>query len=102
MRRENLPADLLQLVAYCVSISAGCRYRQAHAGHNTERMSNAGCPSRKRSQVLNLNAACFSDAERAVIALALPPAKCPTGRRKLILMPWASTSRHVKLLKLSR
>ena len=41
---ENLPADLLQLVAYCVSVTAGCRYCQAHTGHNTARIErHPGC-----------------------------------------------------------
>ena len=38
---ENLPPELLQLIAYCVSLSAGCRYCQAHTGHNSERLSAA-------------------------------------------------------------
>ena len=78
---ENLPADLLQLVAYCVSLSAGCRYCQAHTGHNTQRMSaTPDAQAIKRSQVLNYESAdCFSDAERAVIALALAAGQVPNG-----------------------
>lgn len=78
---DNLPADLLQLVAYCVSVSAGCRYCQAHTGHNTERMSRApDAQADKRSQVLAYEtAACFSAPERAAIALALAAGEAPNG-----------------------
>lgn len=78
---ENLPADLLQLVAYCVSISAGCRYCQAHTGHNTARMSDApDTQAEKRAQVLLYESAdCFSDAERAAIALALAAGEVPNA-----------------------
>ena len=79
--QENLPADLLQLAAYCVSISAGCRYCQAHTGHNTARMSDApDAQAEKRAQVLLYDTAdCFSDAERAVIALALAAGEVPNA-----------------------
>ena len=78
---ENLPADLLQLVAFCVSISAGCRYCQAHTGHNTERMSaTPTAQAEKRAQVLRYETAeCFSDAERAVVAVALAAGEVPNG-----------------------
>ena len=70
---ENLPAELLQLIAYCVSLSAGCRYCQAHTGHNTERVSGAPeLQAERLAQVLNYETAtCFSAAERAAIGLAL-------------------------------
>ena len=78
---ENLPADLLQLVAYCVSVSAGCRYCQAHTGHNTARMSDTpDAQAEKRAQVLSYETAeCFSDAERAAIALALAAGEVPNA-----------------------
>ena len=78
---ENLPADLLQLVAYCVSVSAGCRYCQAHTGHNTQRMSaDPDAQADKRAQVLAYEKAeCFSEAERAAIALALAAGEVPNG-----------------------
>jgi len=78
---DNLPPDLLQLVAYCVSLSAGCRYCQAHTGHNTQRMSAApDAQAVKRSQVLQYDTAeCFSDAERAAIGVALAAGEVPNG-----------------------
>ena len=78
---ENLPAELLQLIAYCVSLSAGCRYCQAHTGHNTERVS--GVPelqAERLAQVLNYETAtCFSAAERAAIGLALAAGQVPNA-----------------------
>ncbi len=76
---DNLSADLLQLVAYCVSLSAGCRYCQAHTGHNTERMSqDASAQREKRERVLDAESAdCFSDAERAAVAMALAAGQLP-------------------------
>ena len=57
----------------------------------------------KRAQVLNFeDAACFSEAERAVIALALAAGEVPNGAAQIILTRWANTSRRVKSLKLSR
>ena len=78
---ENLPAELLQLIAYCVSLSAGCRYCQAHTGHNTERASGAPEQQAERmAQVLNYETAtCFSAAERAAIGLALAAGQVPNA-----------------------
>ena len=78
---ENLPAELLQLIAYCVSLSAGCRYCQAHTGHNTERFSGAPeLQAERLAQVLNYETAtCFSAAERAAIGLALAAGQVPNA-----------------------
>jgi len=78
---ENLPAELLQLIAYCVSLSAGCRYCQAHTGHNTERASAAPAQQAERlAQVLNYETAeCFTAAERAAIGLALAAGQVPNA-----------------------
>lgn len=78
---ENLPAELLQLIAYCVSLSAGCRYCQAHTGHNTERASAAPAEQAERlAQVLNYETAeCFTAAERAAIGLALAAGQLPNA-----------------------
>ena len=78
---ENLPAELLQLIAYCVSLSAGCRYCQAHTGHNTERVS--GVPelqAERLAQVRNYETAtCLSAAERAATGLALAAGQVPNA-----------------------
>ena len=78
---ENLSAELLQLIAYCVSLSAGCRYCQAHTGHNSERMSAAPeLQAEKLAQVLNFaTAECFTEAERAAIGLALAAGEVPNA-----------------------
>lgn len=78
---ENLSAELLQLIAYCVSLSAGCRYCQAHTGHNRERMSAAPeLQAEKLAQVLNFaTAECFTEAERAAIGLALAAGEVPNA-----------------------
>ena len=78
---ENLPPELLQLIAYCVSLSAGCRYCQAHTGHNTERVSGAPeLQAERLAQVLNYETAtCFSAAERAAIGLALAAGQVPNA-----------------------
>lgn len=79
--QENLPPELLQLIAYCVSLSAGCRYCQAHTGHNTERLSSAPeLQGQKLAEVLNYEtAACYTDAERAAIGLALAAGQVPNA-----------------------
>ena len=78
---ENLSAELLQLIAYCVSLSAGCRYCQAHTGHNTGRASAAPAQQAERlAQVLNYETAeCFTAAERAAIGLALAAGQVPNA-----------------------
>lgn len=73
----NLPPELVQLIAYSVSLAAGCRYCQAHTSHSGH---NRGAPEEQFQQVLNYETAtCFSDAERAVIALALAAGQVPNG-----------------------
>ena len=81
---ENLPPALLQLIAFSVSVSAGCRYCQAHTGHNSKSMSDEpDAQGEKLLQVLNYaEADCFSDAERAVVGLALAAGQVPNGAEK--------------------
>jgi alkylhydroperoxidase family enzyme len=78
---ENLPPALLQLIAFTVSVSAGCIYCQAHTGHNSKRMSDEpDAQGEKLLQVLNYaEADCFSEAERAVVGLALAAGQVPNG-----------------------
>ena len=78
---ENLPPALLQLIAFTVSVSAGCIYCQAHTGHNSKRMSDEpDAQGEKLLHVLNYaEADCFSDAERAVVGLALAAGQVPNG-----------------------
>ena len=36
-QEDNLDPELLQLIAYCVSLSSGCLYCQAHTSHSAHR-----------------------------------------------------------------
>ena len=66
---EALSPQLVQLIAYAVSLSAGCRYCQAHTSHSGHRR---GVDEEKFAQVLNYESSpLFTDAERAVVAVAL-------------------------------
>jgi alkylhydroperoxidase family enzyme len=81
---ENLPPALLQLIAFSVSVSAGCRYCQAHTGHNSVRISaDPDAQNEKLLQILNYaDADCFSASERAVIGLALAAGEVPNAAEK--------------------
>ncbi len=70
-----LSPDLVQLIAYCVSLSAGCRYCQAHTSHNASRF---GIDSERLRDVLNYaDSDRFDDRERALIAMALAAGQVP-------------------------
>ena len=84
---QALPGELVQLIAYCVSLASGCRYCQAHTSHNGHRQ---GLSEGKLGEVLNYeSSALFSGAEKAVIALALAAAEVPN----------ASTEAHFEALQ---
>ncbi len=73
----NLPPELVQLIAFCTSVTSGCRYCQAHTSHSGHRL---GAGEEKFQQVLNYASAdCYSAAERAVVALALAAGEVPNG-----------------------
>jgi len=72
---DALPPDLIQLVAYAVSVSAGCRYCQAHTSHNATRF---GASEDKLLAVLDYeSSSLFAPAERAAIGLALAAGQVP-------------------------
>ncbi|XOV82550.1 MAG: carboxymuconolactone decarboxylase family protein [bacterium] len=72
---EALSPQLVQLIAYAVSLSAGCRYCQAHTSHSGHRQ---GVNEAKFAQLLNYETSPeFSDAERAVVAVALAAGQVP-------------------------
>ena len=74
---ENLPPTLVQLIAFAVSVAAGCRYCQAHTSHNAHR---AGESADKLDQILSFEThPGYSEAERAVVALALAAGEVPNG-----------------------
>ena len=72
---EALPPQLVQLIAYSVSLSAGCRYCQAHTSHSGHRM---GVDEEKFANILQYEtSADFEPAEKAVIALGLAAGQVP-------------------------
>ena len=74
---EALTPDQVQLIAYTVSLSAGCRYCQAHTSHNAHRF---GLAEEKLNAVLAYETSdLFSASERALIALALACGEVPNG-----------------------
>ena len=74
---QALPGEWVQLIAYCVSLTAGCRYCQAHTSHNGHRQ---GLDEEKLAAVLSYESSdLFSDAEKALIALALAAGEVPNA-----------------------
>ena len=72
---ENLDLALIQLVAFACSLSAGCRYCQAHTSHSAHR---SGVAEAKLSQLLSYETSeAFSEPERAALALAFAAARVP-------------------------
>ena len=72
---EQLAPELVQLIAYAVSLSAGCRYCQAHTSHSGHRL---GLDEEKFAQILNFeDSALFDPAEKAVVGLALAAGQVP-------------------------
>ena len=83
--KDNVPADefadqalppmLVQLIAYSVSLSAGCRYCQAHTSHNAHR---AGLAEEKFAEILSYESSDkFDPAEKALIGVALAAGQVP-------------------------
>ena len=72
---DAITPDQVQLIAYSASLSAGCLYCQAHTSHNAHRF---GVPEEKLQAILDAdNSPLFSDAERALVAVALAAGQVP-------------------------
>ena len=72
---KNLPPQTIQLIAYACSLSAGCRYCQAHTSHNAHRQ---GLEKNKIQSVLDYeDSTLFDSQEKAVIAIALAAGQVP-------------------------
>ena len=72
---ENLPPALVQLIAYAASVTAGCRYCQAHTSHSAHRL---GEDADKFAHILEYETHPeYSPAERAVVAIALAAGQVP-------------------------
>jgi AhpD family alkylhydroperoxidase len=71
----GLPPTLVQLIAFSVSVAAGCRYCQAHTGNNFVRF---GADAAKLAEVLRYEQSqLLDDAEKAAVALALAAGAVP-------------------------
>ena len=69
-----------QLIALAVSLSAGCKYCQAHTSHGAER---AGVTDDKISAILNYKQSDhFSDKEKALLDLAYASGRTPNESNK--------------------
>jgi len=72
---DNLPPGLIQLVAFAVSLAAGCRYCQAHTSHGAH---NRGVDEAKLAAILDYaNSPLYAPAERAALALAFAAGQVP-------------------------
>ena len=84
---EALSPQFVQLIAYAVSLSAGCRYCQAHTSHSGHRR---GVEEEKFAQILEYeHSLLFSDEEKALVAVALAAGQVPNE----------SDAEHFKALK---
>lgn len=74
---QNLPPDLVQLIALSSSVSSGCRYCQAHTGHNAVKF---GVSQEKLELILSYHESeHFSELERAVLDLSFAAGEVPNG-----------------------
>ena len=72
---QNLPPELVQLIALATSLASGCLYCQAHTSHNAHRL---GAADEKLTEVLGYStSARYTDAEKAVLDLAFAAGRVP-------------------------
>ena len=77
---QNLHANLIQLIAYASSLSAGCVYCQAHTSHGAHSL---GVSEEKLQAVLRYEKSPLFDAEeKAVIAISLAAGQVPNETNK--------------------
>ncbi len=70
-----LSREQVQLIAFAASLRAGCGYCQAHTSHQAHGL---GVPSEKLAAILDYEtSAAFTEAERALVALAFAAAAVP-------------------------
>ena len=74
---DGLDAGTKQLIALATSLSAGCKYCQAHTSHGAER---AGIEEKKIADILNYSKSTqFSEPEKAILDLAFAAGKVPNN-----------------------
>ena len=77
---NSLDIQTKQLIALASSLSAGCKYCQAHTSHGAER---AGVNEKKIAQILNYSDSQeYNEQERAVLDLAFAAGKVPNMSTK--------------------
>ena len=77
---EGIDQASRQLIALAVSLSAGCKYCQAHTSHGAER---AGVSDEKISAILNYtDSDHFSNKEKALLDLAYASGRTPNESNK--------------------
>lgn len=75
LANDLVPNDLKQMVALMSSVGGGCRYCQAHTGHNAERL---GVSEEKLSEIWSFETSeHFTDAERVALRLAFHAGQVP-------------------------
>jgi len=78
--QEGLSPGLRQLIALACSLSAGCKYCQAHTSHGAER---AGINQQKIAEILKYNdSELYAKDERAVLDLAFAAGETPNRSSK--------------------
>ena len=78
--QEGLSPGLRQLIALACSLSAGCKYCQAHTSHGAER---AGINQQKIAEILKYNdSELYAENERAVVDLAFAAGETPNRSSK--------------------
>ena len=88
-QEDNLDPELLQLIAYCVSLSSGCLYCQAHTSHSAHRIESARFEARF-SNVLNCDeATVIRKLKSRQFSLLLQPEEHPTKSPTIILLLFA-------------
>jgi len=78
--QQGLNPGLRQLIALASSLSAGCKYCQAHTSHGAER---SGVDQHKIAEILKYNdSELYSESERAVLNLAFAAGETPNRSTK--------------------
>ena len=78
--QQGLNPGLRQLIALASSLSAGCKYCQAHTSHGAER---SGVDQYKIAEILKYNdSELYSESERAVLNLAFAAGETPNSSTK--------------------
>jgi len=75
---SSIPAELRWMIAHMASRASGCRYCQAHTGHNAAEV--AGLKLEKFDELWNFESSVhFSSAERSALRVAVGGGSVPNG-----------------------